>query len=201
MNAAGEVQADAHNPHPDVVAMTSGAVNETRTKNFAEAVLGALTRICPCVSVGMEKTKNGDRRVYASALASKGDTEEGFCDCIKRHTAGCTMLHDLLVAGAGKWDDLHLSHFPHDNGGYKASNGVQSSVLRWNPNFKGNRNDVASPDEAMVLGHELTHAWTGMWVKEGSKWRWRVPRIEQSVSPKGDMAERVKGFETTAVRI
>lgn len=104
------------------------------------------------------------------------------------------MVHDLLTAEDER-NNLAIERTPGgktDRLGRRGTwiprtitDGKGRTIYRnriwWNPDWAG-ASEAPSNTPLLVLGHELLHAWQGMWINKEGVWDWRVSRKEQTAT-------------------
>ena len=123
-----------------------------------ERIANALLQMCPCVSLTASLE---DRANRLKAVVSDGiKDEDSFCNCVQQHTAGCSLVHDLLM-GDFERNSLTIRCTSTQAGNHYYPD---KRLITWNPN-----------DSILVLVHEMAHAWDYQWVQDKKgQWHRRV---------------------------
>jgi hypothetical protein len=101
----------------------------------------------------------------------KGGLDEAkFCDCLKMHTAGCTLVHYLLISEKAKNSVLIRTGSRSRHRRETTADKTYLSLI-WNPE----KSVTLTPE--LDLYHELTHAWLNLDLPEHAWWKVAETRV------------------------
>jgi RHS repeat-associated protein len=118
-----------------------------KVSEFAQAVLSALSQICPCFLYTVDP-KTG------LVTASTNGTYELFCRCYCNHLAGCNLIFDLITS-------TPVTRIRSERGQeideYKPESGRALWDRKWKPPVQTEEGTELAPPH-LGLAHELIHA-------------------------------------------
>ncbi len=131
--------------------------SEDAAPGYADAVLAALSNLCPCVEFSLEERRS-QRKVSAKTKPEYSDLAD-YCKCMNDNP-GCQLLYEVMLlsntATLKPTDEQMGGAHPHQN---KQNRMLPNIGIRWNPDYSGSdHGPTATP--VVVFAHELGHAWS-----------------------------------------